>query len=343
MEQVEIERLIGELEIAVDRLRSLYDQYFMGIEKLEPTVPRKDVDRRIHVLRKEQIRNTALRFRFHMLLQRYNTYQTHWQRICRDIENGTYKRHVIRAQQRFGPRAGRRSSRPPREDPAKAAEWAELEQEFAPAETLDDRDFLVEEEAPPTRRAGGSIRPPASRPGPVTPRTPQPPRTHPPPRSPASPRTPPPPLRTPPPPKTPPPPTRGAAPAKTPPPARPSTRSMPPAGRGAPPKAPPPSSRSVVSSKPVRPPSTPRVVAAARPAHAGSPPSDLPDARVRQLYAQYVETKRRQNESTASITYEAVARSLQESSAKLRQKLGRSVDFEVVVKDGRAVLRPVVK
>ena len=101
-EQTETERLIGELEIAVDRLRSLYEQYFMGIEKLEPTVPRKDVDRRIHVIRKEQIRNTALRFRFQMVLQRYNTYQTHWQRICRDIENGTYKRHVIRAQQRFG-------------------------------------------------------------------------------------------------------------------------------------------------------------------------------------------------------------------------------------------------
>jgi hypothetical protein len=55
-------------------------------------VPRKDVERRIYSLRKEQIRNTALRFRFQMILQRYNTYQTHWQRICREIENGTYKR-----------------------------------------------------------------------------------------------------------------------------------------------------------------------------------------------------------------------------------------------------------
>ncbi len=47
VEPVDIEKLIGELEIAVDRLRSLYEQYFMGIEKLEPMVPRKDVDRRI--------------------------------------------------------------------------------------------------------------------------------------------------------------------------------------------------------------------------------------------------------------------------------------------------------
>ena len=106
----------------VDRLRSLYEQYFMGIERLEPTVPRKDVDRRIQSLRKEQIRNTALRFRFQMILQRYNTYQTHWMRICREIENGTYKRHLLkRAQQRFGDgRAGRGERPPPAPEPARA-------------------------------------------------------------------------------------------------------------------------------------------------------------------------------------------------------------------------------
>ena len=89
VEPLDVEKLISELEVAVDRLRSLYEQYFMGFEKLEPTVPRKEVDRRIHALRKEQIRNTALRFRFQMILQRYNVFQTHWQRICREIENGT--------------------------------------------------------------------------------------------------------------------------------------------------------------------------------------------------------------------------------------------------------------
>ncbi|MEO8799763.1 MAG: hypothetical protein ABI551_17850, partial [Polyangiaceae bacterium] len=64
MEQAQIEELVGEIETRVDRLRSLYEQYFMGIEKMEPLVPKKDVERRFQVLRKEQIRNTALRFRF---------------------------------------------------------------------------------------------------------------------------------------------------------------------------------------------------------------------------------------------------------------------------------------
>jgi len=69
----------------------------------------------------------------------------------------------------------------------------------------------------------------------------------------------------------------------------------------------------------------------------------LPEDRVRAIYSQYVEAKRRQNEPTAAITYDAVAKSLRDSSARLREKHGRLVDFEVSVKDGKAVLKPVLK
>src|SRR5882724_4370261 len=70
----------------------------MGIERIEPQIARKDVDRRIYVLRREKIRNTAKRFKLQTIIQRYNTFQQYWQRICREIENGTYKRHLIKAQ-----------------------------------------------------------------------------------------------------------------------------------------------------------------------------------------------------------------------------------------------------
>src|SRR5262252_305464 len=74
----------------------------MGIEKIEPTVPRKDVDRRFWILRRTPIRNTARRFKLQTLIQRYNTFQQHWTRICREIENGTYVRHLLKAQQKLG-------------------------------------------------------------------------------------------------------------------------------------------------------------------------------------------------------------------------------------------------
>jgi hypothetical protein len=94
----ELEIEIEELELRLDRLRALYEQYFIGIEKIEPLVPRKDVDRRIWTLRREKIRNTAKRFKLQTLIQRYNTYQQYWHRIIREIESGTYKRHVRKAE-----------------------------------------------------------------------------------------------------------------------------------------------------------------------------------------------------------------------------------------------------
>jgi hypothetical protein len=65
---------------------------------------------------------------------------------------------------------------------------------------------------------------------------------------------------------------------------------------------------------------------------------------MRQLYSQYIETKRAQQESTAAVTYDSLSRSLRESSEKLKAKHGgKNVDFEVAVKDGKTILRPVVK
>jgi hypothetical protein len=81
--------------------------------------------------------------------------------------------------------------------------------------------------------------------------------------------------------------------------------------------------------------------AGAKPAARAQP--ELADERVRQLYSQYVESKRKQNESTAGVTYDGLAKSLRESSARLREKHGKSVDFEVAVKDGKTILKPVVK
>ena len=98
MEAAELDVALEELETRLERLRALYEQYFMGLEKIEPAIARKDVDRRIYVLRREKIRNTAKRFKLQTIIQRYNTFQQYWQRICREIENGTYKRHLLRAQ-----------------------------------------------------------------------------------------------------------------------------------------------------------------------------------------------------------------------------------------------------
>jgi hypothetical protein len=342
-----LEQQIGDLELAIDRLRSLYDQYFMGIERLEPAVVRKDVDRKIYQLRKEQIRNTALRFRFQMILQRYNTFQSHWQRICREIENGTYKRQLYRAERRqaatlpdatapevTGPEpepepAPLRDTKPETGPPAFAAKplpepgapapapKAMPEPGAVPADDLAAELAELDKEFAPAAPAARAV------PG-------GPDRTMPPGRGPL-------PRVTAPPPRRPPLPT---ATTKTPPgPPVVMAKEGPPAIPAAAGAIPAPATLAAAKAT--------AAPAAPAPAKPPTPPSrsddGLPEYRVRQLYVEYVEAKRRQKESTAAVTYENLAESLRASSARLREKHGKPIDFEVGIKDGKAVLRPRVK
>jgi hypothetical protein len=96
----EFDTSLSDLETRVDRLRALYENWFRGYEKMEPSVARKDVERRVYALRKELPRNTALRFRYHQLYQRYTTLATYWQRTARQIEEGTYRLQLQRMKRR---------------------------------------------------------------------------------------------------------------------------------------------------------------------------------------------------------------------------------------------------
>jgi hypothetical protein len=71
----------------------------MGIERNRARDRAQKRRRSAHLpLRREKIRNTAKRFKLQTIIQRYNTFPAVLQRICREIENGTYKRHLLRAQ-----------------------------------------------------------------------------------------------------------------------------------------------------------------------------------------------------------------------------------------------------
>jgi hypothetical protein len=92
--------VLNELANRMERLKQLYEQYFMGLERLEPMVARKDVTRTMLTLQQTYIRNTGLRFKFNTMLQRWNIYVTYWNRTLREIENGTYVRHIQKAQRK---------------------------------------------------------------------------------------------------------------------------------------------------------------------------------------------------------------------------------------------------
>lgn len=353
MQGEEIAALVDELEQRLERLRVLYDQFFVGIEKIPPNILQKDVERRIWILRREKIRNTGIRFKFQTMVQRYNTFTSYWMRIMREIENGTYKRDVLRAKRRFGNDATK---------PAKALDAAPPEDDLDVELSLDDDadlDELAAEAAaslaPAVPRAAPPRPPPPSKNGPpavaskpepsVVASRPEPSVAK---RLPERPSTVHPsvpkilskkiendddlddmldealggPLKVPAPRVTQPQPVSRPQPQQT------------PAHKQAHPFASP-------APKPAQP-------QVARPAGnpAGAPAGAKPQTaeEYRRVYAQYVDAKRKNGESTAGITYETLAKSLDQTREKLKGKSGgKAIDFEVAVKDGKTILKPVVR
>lgn len=69
----------------------------------------------------------------------------------------------------------------------------------------------------------------------------------------------------------------------------------------------------------------------------------MSDDQVRALHARLVDAKRQTNDGSA-VSMDGLARSLRATEAQLRQKHGnRRIDFDVVIKDGKAVVKPTIR
>jgi len=290
----EFEIILSDAEIQLSRVKHLYEQWFQGIERIEPQIPRKQFDRTLHLLRKEQPRNTALRFRFQTLIQRYTTLQTYWRRIGRQIEEGTYRRDLLRARRRREAARSQREQQRQRRStgPLELDPHDDVSMDQLIAEASDRMDEL--RQAPQASATAMAL-------GPEDTSTTlqniraqdlQPPDA--------------------------------------------DTQQLPTA-RFSKPRSNKPSPRKEAPNNVV-------------PAHRRTPPpiaarSKGPgEARMRQIFESYVEAKRGNNERTDKIDYETVAKSLKKMVPVLdRKHKGRRIDFEVVVKDGKVGIKPVVK
>lgn len=339
MEKEDIDVKMAELETRLERLRSLYEQYFLGIERIEPGVPRKDVERRFADLRRVRFHSTAQRFKFQTIVQRYNTMQQYWNRTCREIELGTYRRHKLKAERSMAAadaedlRRARRAA--PEETTGRSTDAREaaeadlrslLEEDLDMGAALDDALRGLQEQpadakgpAPPVspitpasganllaRLKGGETSPGASLSRALASSlAPQLRLSSPTPlaSSPDGPRPPAP---------------RPAAPAAHP--GTPAATTTQPQGR------------------------EPRRAGAAPPAATKPDASSdrLPEDRVREIHRAYVQAREKTNAKT--VSFEKLEKSLRETEAKLRaQHQGRHVDFDVQVKDGKAILKPKLK
>jgi len=79
---------LDKLEEDIRRLKSRYDQFFNGIQKLPPSFERTQLEATVHEISKQKMRDNGRRFRFNTILSRYNQYREMWARKMREREEG---------------------------------------------------------------------------------------------------------------------------------------------------------------------------------------------------------------------------------------------------------------
>jgi hypothetical protein len=92
----DIEEMLDAVDHTLDRLKTLYEQYFLGIQKQAPAFIHSDVERKLRDLTQLNLRNTSLRYRLATLQQKFGSYNSYWRRTLRQIENGTYARNLAK-------------------------------------------------------------------------------------------------------------------------------------------------------------------------------------------------------------------------------------------------------
>lgn len=334
----EIESLLDDLQRRLERLRVLYEQFFLGIEKTPPYNVQKDVVRILHRMTHVRITQTTLKYRLQSIQQRFSSHKAYWSRTVRDIEEGRFKRVGARARPHAAPDdltvadlAAVAAIRDSQGDAA-AAQALERRRAAKQAEVDAAADFLRQlEGGEPERRT--------SMPPPVRKRQPTPGEVftmeldaEPQPAPGVASEGP-----------------RGvsadeiALRAQK---LRELRERMARGPAGAAPQAgaaaqPIPSSGPTAPSRSAEPPSARPAAPAVAPPRPVPPPAADP---ARMVFDRLVATKRQLNEPTEGLTYDAVRRSMDKQVESLREKRGaRSVDFDVVVKDGKAFLKPIVR
>lgn len=92
----EISREIAAIDAELAKLRIRFDQHFLGIERKSPIADLEALGRRVRALKNAFLNNTALKFRVETLHQKFKTYEQLWLKTLKEIEEGTYRKDLMR-------------------------------------------------------------------------------------------------------------------------------------------------------------------------------------------------------------------------------------------------------
>lgn len=96
----ELRASLADIEAMLSELKVKYEQYFLGILSLEPASDHQQLTRAFRSIRKAPFKNAAISFHLRSLESRYHSYNSYWQRVLREREEGTYRRDIKKAELR---------------------------------------------------------------------------------------------------------------------------------------------------------------------------------------------------------------------------------------------------
>jgi hypothetical protein len=88
---------LNVLEEQIAELKTEYELYFTGINPLPPDKLHATVKRAIRTLISAPFKNAEMHFRLRTLKNRHQTFDTYFQRVLREREEGTYQRDLFKA------------------------------------------------------------------------------------------------------------------------------------------------------------------------------------------------------------------------------------------------------
>lgn len=92
----QIDRVEGKLSEVV----MLYEQYFVDVLPAPPTKLHKEIVVTLRQLLKAPFKNSQTRFRLRNVIHRFQTYNTYWERVQKQREEGTYVKDLFKAELR---------------------------------------------------------------------------------------------------------------------------------------------------------------------------------------------------------------------------------------------------
>lgn len=94
----DLRKEVLDLEVQIENLKTEYEQFFLGIRQMAPEQLHTKTKAKMRQLRDAPFRNAEVNFKIRNLDNKFQTYNSYWQRVLREKEAGTYKRDLFKAE-----------------------------------------------------------------------------------------------------------------------------------------------------------------------------------------------------------------------------------------------------